>query len=178
MSYIDPLDSLLAPVTQPQAQPQPVPPQPAVQAALVSPPASQSGGFQWAVVGLLVGVMAVLAWQRYGDGFEFGFRGDQQQEQKQDTKAKGVVFIHERNPLSIEHDLVLREMPKWCEQHGLASGFRSYDDDMTDAPVVKLKDYAASKGVSPPFVALIDLSGNPTKVVPFVDMSSVEKVIK
>lgn len=129
---------------------------------------ASSGGFGWIVVGLLVGVAAVFAWQRFAP--DFGDRDQDRQEQRDDdrdatpaSKGKTLVFVHERNPQPIEHDLLLRQMDSYTRERGLQ--YRALDDDLRDDQVAEAIAFAKSKGVESPFVLLTDANDRPAKVI-------------
>lgn len=126
--------------------------------------AGAGGGFWWLIVGILIGLLGTVAWQNR----DRDFRGDDGQHHETPiVEGRGIAFVHEHNPLSIEHDLILREMPAWCERRGLPAGFRSYDDDLTDEPVPMLIAFAATRGVNPPFAVLVGKDGKPASAISF-----------
>lgn len=134
---------------------------------LLDRPASQptkatGGGLGWLIVGLLLGIACITLYQRYQiDG---GKADDQEHvEPAPIAKAKTLVFIHERNPQPIEHDLLLREMPSFCEANGLQ--FRALDDDTTDAPVPQMLEYASAAGIAPPFIVATDKDDKPARIM-------------
>jgi hypothetical protein len=140
-----------------------------------SDPASpQTPVSAWLVVAGLV-VAAVLSWKLaidkslWGDGSR---RKDDQGEVQPALAAKTLIFIHERNPQPIEHDLLLRELPAFCGDSKLQ--FRSLDDDISDAPVPDLLAWAKTKGVSPPLVIVTDEQDRPAKVTSWPE--SIEKL--
>lgn len=119
------------------------------------------------VVIALVCVLAFLLWNKFGDQ---GSRPDPVPDDKKEqvepapkVAGKTLVFIHERNPQPIEHDLLLREMPKFCADRKLE--WRALDDDLTDHPVPKCVEFAKSKGIDSPFVILTDADDKPAKVI-------------
>jgi hypothetical protein len=128
-------------------------------------PAPQSSpGWHSLAVGVLLGAAALLAFQRFApDGIPYDREGDQQEQVEPATDGNTLIFVHERNPQPIEHDLLLREMPAFCEANGLSGGFRALDDDLTDPPVPQLIQFAQTRGVVPPFVVLTDKSDKPVK---------------
>lgn len=130
-----------------------------------APSPQSSPGWHSLVVGVLIGAAALLAYQRFApDGVPDGDRDREEQvEPAPSVSGKTLIFVHERNPQPIEHDLLLREMPSFCESNGLSGGFRALDDDLTDAPVPQLIQYAQTRGVVPPFVVLTDKSDKPVK---------------
>lgn len=125
----------------------------------------------WNTIALiaLVATLAVLVWQRNrpDDARPQPQPDDQQQVEPQPQppriKGKTLVFIHERNPQSIEHDLLLREMPAFCAAHNMQ--FRVLDDDLDDEPVPTLKAFAKLKGIDPPFVVMTDQDDQPARVM-------------
>lgn len=137
-----------------------------------APPAPASG-LSWAVVGVLLGIALLLGYQRFGGDFSHGDDGGgkgDQQGQKDDQghkkfSAQTIIFVHERNPQSIEHDLLLREMPSWCAANNIPGGFRALDDDVSDPPVPQLIQFAQTRGVNPPFVVATDSAGKPQRVI-------------
>lgn len=129
-------------------------------------PAPASGGFPQLLLGIMVGAAILLLAQR-GCDFDFGFDGERDdQQQTQPVDGKTLIFLHERNPQSIEHDMLLREMKDFCASVGL-DGFRALDDDLTDAPVPQLIQWAQTKGVSPPLVILTNEDDQPFKAASF-----------
>jgi hypothetical protein len=151
----------------------------------------QPGGgsdFSTLIIGMLIAFALMLGYQRIQQDRD----GDRQhQEQIDDSKddqkqsddkqsksaGKTLVFIHERNPQSIEHDLLLREMPKFCEANKLQ--FRAYDDDMPDDPIPGLIAYAKTQGVDPPFVVLTGTDDKPKKASKWPsDIDQLKKFIK
>jgi len=105
---------------------------------------------------------------------------DQKQEQKDAqpaVKGKTLIFIHEKNPQSIEHDLLLREMDKWTNDRKLQ--YRSLDDDLPDDPVPDCLAFAKTKGIDSPFVILTDQSDKPVRVIKWpVDLAGLEELLK
>jgi hypothetical protein len=93
------------------------------------------------------------------------------------VEGKTLVFVHERNPQPIEHDLMLREMPKFCSDRKLQ--YRALDDDLPDDPVPKLLEFAKSKGVESPFVVLTNQSDEPVRVIKWpADLAGLEELFK
>lgn len=171
-TYVDPLDQIAH---------SPAPPAVASVAATV--PLSNGGGWQWVVVGLLLGIVLVLGYQRYQrDGFDHNWGDQDRQEEREDGKkltGKTLIFIHEREGQPIEHDLLLREMPQFCVSHNLTGGFRVLDDDITEFPVPQLLEHAKAKGIESPFVALTDASDKTVRVIAWPqDKSGLEKLVK
>jgi hypothetical protein len=141
------------------------------------------------VVGILIAIAGILLYNRLESDSSNGDRqhqeqiddgkGDQKQSDDKQSKSAGktLVFIHERNPQSIEHDLLLREMPKFCEANKLQ--FRAYDDDMPDDPIPGLIAYAKTQGVDPPFVVLTGTDDKPKKASKWPsDIDQLKKFIK
>jgi hypothetical protein len=92
-------------------------------------------------------------------------------------KGKTLIFIHERNPQPIEHDLLLREMPAFCAAHDMQ--FRVLDDDLEDEPVPTLKAFAKLKGIDPPFVVMTDQEDRPAKVMKWpTEKNGLEELFK
>ncbi len=128
------------------------------------PPSRREPGWQTLLVGMLIGAAVLLAYQRFApDGIPYDREGDRDERVEPATEGKTLIFVHERNPQPIEHDLLLREMKSFCESNGLPGGFRALDDDLTDAPVPQLIQYAQTRGVVAPFVVLTDKSDKPVK---------------
>lgn len=73
-------------------------------------------------------------------------------------KTGGVLlFIHERQDMSVDQDLLLRKVPDYVTEHKL-DGFRSIDEEQPEIkPAI---DFAASKGISPPCVVYVDRDQN------------------
>ena len=141
------------------------------------------------IIGMLIAFALMLGYQRIQQDRSDGDRqhkeqiddgkGDQKQSDDKQSKSAGktLVFIHERNPQSIEHDLLLREMPKFCEANKLQ--FRAYDDDMPDDPIPGLIAYAKTQGVDPPFVVLTGTDDKPKKASKWPsDIDQLKKFIK
>jgi hypothetical protein len=149
------IDELFSQPTQPPA-PKPV------------QPSQQSGIGSTLIVAVLV---IVLGWMYFNRDIQPNPNPvpDDKQEQKDKvepvpkTAGKTLVFIHERNPQPIEHDLLLREMDKWTAERKLQ--YRALDDDIPDHPVPKLLAFAKSKGIESPFVALTDQANEPVRVI-------------
>lgn len=135
-------------------------------------PSKSSGVGGWVLAGVLAVVLCGLLWLKFADQPKpKPAPDDDKQEQvepsptpKPAAKGKTLIFIHERNPQSIEHDLLLREMPKYCADHKLQ--FRALDDDLTEPVVENLVEFAKSKGIeNQPFVVLTDADDRPWRVV-------------
>jgi hypothetical protein len=91
--------------------------------------------------------------------------------------GKTLVFLHERDPQPIEHDLLLRELPAWCSDRKLQ--FRAFDDDIPDEPIPSLLAWALTKGVSPPLVILTDKDNRPAKVASWPEsLQALEAFVK
>lgn len=155
------------------------------------------GGLSWLIVGILLGVVLLIGYQRYvqpddGDGRGDRDRQDQRddddkrEDKKQDdkkdqqasVKLKTLVFVHERDPQAIEHDLLLRQMDEWCRSRGI-DGYRALDDDMQDDQVKAAKAFAESKGVSSPFVLGTDASNKPVRVIKWpASIEGLEELLK
>lgn len=139
------------------------PPAPASQPG----PRNPSGVGGWLVVLVLAGVLAFVAWDR-NDRAPNPKPDNQEQvepapQPSPKVVGKTLVFVHERNPQPIEHDLLLREMPKFCGDRKLQ--FRDLDDDLSEEVVKKLIEFARSKGVESPFVVLTDSNDKPWRVI-------------
>jgi hypothetical protein len=133
----------------------------------------------------LLGLVVFLAYQRFAPDF-FGDRKrqkDEQKDEKRDEKkdekqdivpkieGKTLIFIHERDPQPIEHDLLLREMPAYTAKNGLQ--FRALDDDMPEAE--PLLAFAKLKGIDPPCVIMTGKDDKPASVIPWPkDVSGLE----
>lgn len=150
-------------------QPEPTLSNPVSPASSVPRNAGGAGG--WVAVALLAIVLAVLLWDRIGgDGQRVPDDKKQDRQEKVEPQppapkiiGKTLIFIHERNPQPIEHDLLLREMPKYTEEKKLA--FRAFDDDDTSEPIPAIVAWAKSKNVDPPFVVLTDANDKPARVI-------------
>ncbi len=117
------------------------------------------------IVGVLIGIALVMGWQRFGNQLS-PLPDDQRQEQHQSkVDAKTIVFIHERNPQSIDHSMLLRGMHDFAADRKLQ--FRALDDDLTDEPVPAVIAFAKSKGIDPPLMVLTDSSDKPIKAAKF-----------
>lgn len=134
-----------------------------------------SGGIGWMIVGVLLGFALLIGWQRFGGEWSDGDRERDQQEERDDrgdrgddkppaVKGKTLVFVHERDPQPIEHDLLLRQMDEYVKQRGL-DGYRALDDDMTDDQTQTTIAFAKSKGIDPPFVVLTDQNDRPARAI-------------
>jgi hypothetical protein len=125
----------------------------------------------------LLGLVVFLAYQRFAPDF-FGdkeHQKDEQKDQKRDEKkdekqdiapkieGKTLIFVHERDPQPIEHDLLLREIPGYTAQKSLQ--FRVLDDDMPEAQ--PLLAFAKLKGIDSPCVILTDRNDKPASVIPW-----------
>lgn len=136
--------------------------------------AGDGGGAGWLIVGILLGVALLVGWQRFGGDGDGGKRDRDQQEQRDDRKedreqqakveGKTLVFVHERDPQSIEHDLLLRQMDGYVKQRGL-DGYRALDDDLQDEQTRAAIAFAKSKGIDSPFVLLTDKQNRPASVI-------------
>jgi hypothetical protein len=153
------------------------------QSAASSEPRNPGGAVGWVVVILLAAILAFLAFDRFGDGRKTspddGKNDQEQVEPKPNPSVVGktLIFVHERNPQPIEHDLLLREMPKFCADRKLQ--FRALDDDDTTEPVPSIVTWAKSKGVESPFAMLTDANDKPLKVIPWpADLSKLETILK
>jgi hypothetical protein len=130
------------------------------------------------LVGLLIGVAAILLYQRFVPDRFIPDGGDQEQVEPS-VNGHAVVFVHERNPQPIEHDMLLREMPAFCKEHNLSGGFLALDDDLLDEPVPSLIQFAQTRGVSPPFVVLVDKNTTPVKAASWpADLDALKAFIK
>lgn len=126
--------------------------------------------FSTLLIGGLLGIAILLVYQRIkNDGGRID--GDRQQQEQREgdssnrqqanSSYRTLIFLHERNPQPIEHDLLLREMPKFCEANKLE--FRAFDDDITDQPIPDLLAWAKGKGVEPPLVIITGKDNQPIK---------------
>jgi len=148
------------------------------------PPVASEPSRLWNTLALiaLVITLAVLVWQRNrpDDTPPEPKPDDQEQVDPQPQpkiKGKTLVFIHERNPQAIEHDLLLREMPAFCAAHQMQ--FRVLDDDLDDEPVPTLKAFAKLKGIDPPFVVMTDQDDRPAKVMKWpTEKNGLEELFK
>lgn len=150
-------------------------------------PVESSGGDSgWTkmIAGILVGVAVLLAFQKFAPDFDVnpfdGRDGDQQEEREKEPRAAGktLIFLHERNPQSIEHSLLLREMAEFCKANGLEGGFRALDDDDQSEPVPKAIAYAKSQGVSPPCVVLADQDDHGIRAIPWTNLEGLKAFIQ
>ncbi len=135
---------------------------------------------RWAslVVGLLVGVAVVLMYQRYSPDW-IQPDGDDSEQVEPNKAGNAIVFVHELNPKPIEHVMLLRELPGFCKANGLEGGFLSLDDDLLDKPVPGLIQFAQTRGVSPPFVVLVDKNNKYIKAANFPsDLDDLKAFIK
>jgi len=129
-------------------------------------PRNPSGVGGWLIVAVLA---VVLGWVYFNQGEDpkpDPKPDDQEQVEPSPApkiQGKTLVFVHERNPQPIEHDLLLREMPKFCGDRKLQ--FRALDDDLTEEPMPALKAFASSKNIDPPFVILTDGNDKPSRVI-------------
>jgi hypothetical protein len=147
-------------------------------------PASKSGLVGNLIVVALVVVLLFVVVKRYGVGPTPEPVPDDRQEKVEPqpqpapkVDGKTLVFVHERNPQPIEHDLLLREMPAFCADRKLQ--FRALDDDLPDDPVPKLLDFAKSKGVESPFVVLTNQADEPVRVIKWpADLAGLEELLK
>ena len=126
--------------------------------------AAQPNSWSNLLLGIVIGVLGVFAFERFQDGGGFDqFDRDEQRDERQDDRqgvdADALIFLHEMNPQPIEHDLLMREMHDFTGKRNMQ--FRSLDDDLTDAPVPNLLTYAQTKGVMPPCVIITDKSKKP-----------------
>ena len=145
--------------------------QPQVVIQQQSPP---SGGAGWLVVGLLLGIALFFGYLRFtvpdNGGDREQDKQDQREEEKDDDKqvapkfkGKTLIFVHERNPQPIEHDLLLRQMDDYTKQRGIQ--YRALDDDLADDQTKAAIAFAKSKGVDSPFVVLTDADDKPARVI-------------
>lgn len=133
------------------------------------------GGVGWLVVGLLLGVALLFGYQRFvipgGDQDDRRDQQDERRDKKDEkekdatpaVKGKTLVFIHERNPQPIEHDMLLRQMDDYVKSRGLQ--YRALDDDMRDEQTVAAIAFGKSKGIDPPLVVLTDMDDKPVRVI-------------
>jgi len=151
-------------------------PQPQV---IVQQSPSSGGGVGWLIVGLLLGIALLIGYQRFAVPDGGGDREQDKQDQRKDDgkkqedkkqedkkpafKGKTLVFVHERNPQPIEHDLLLRQMDAYTSERGVS--YRALDDDMKDEQTVAAVAFAKSKGIDPPFVVLTDLDDKPARAI-------------
>lgn len=130
-------------------------------------PASASNPIATAAVLVLLLVLIFAAWQKFGPtpGPNPPPKPDDQEQVEPQPKIVGktLIFIHERDPQPIEHDLLLREMPDYTA--GKKLQFRAFDDDTTDEPVPKVVAFAKSKGIDPPCVVLTDANDKPARAI-------------
>ncbi len=114
---------------------------------------------------VLLSILGYLLWLRFDEGAGPIPGPDDQEQVEPAPKGEGktLVFIHERNPQPIEHDLLLREMPSFCAERKLQ--FRALDDDLSDEPVPDLIAFAKSKGIDSPFVVLTNKEDKPWRVI-------------
>lgn len=153
--------------------------QPAVVRDPVPQPKSSNDGMGWIVVGVLLGIALLAGWQRLGWDFSFGGDRDGGGDVRPVTDKTGyLIFVHERQTLSVDEANMLDVAAEVCAANpGLE--FRSVDDDLTDPAVVKLIDFAKSKGVSPPLVVHKAKSGNLLRAAAFPkSKAELEKVLK
>lgn len=164
-------------------QPESTPANPVSPASSVPRNAGGAGG--WVAVALLAIVLAVLLWDRIGgDGQRVPDDKKQDRQERVEPQppapkiaGKTLIFVHERNPQPIEHDLLLREMPKFCGDRKLQ--FRALDDDDTTEPVPAIVAWAKGKGVEPPFALLTGQDDKPLRVIPWpADQSKLEDLFK
>lgn len=140
-------------------------------------------GWSKAIAGILVGVAALLAFQKYAPDFGNPFDDrdrDQQEEREKEPRPAGktLIFLHERNPQSIEHSLLLREMAEFCKTNGLEGGFRALDDDDQSEPVPQIIAYAKSQGVSPPCVVLANKDDQGIRAIPWTNLEGLKAFIQ
>jgi hypothetical protein len=132
-------------------------------------------GAGWLIVGLLLGLLLVLGYQRLVPPDGGGDRKQDRQDQKEEKRdqpaiaGKTLIFVHERNPQSIEHDLLLRQMPDYTKERSLAGGFRALDQDMQDEQTKAAIAFAKSKSIDPPFVLMTDQNDVPVRVIRWPD---------
>lgn len=126
----------------------------------------ESGGSGFFPSLLLIAALVFVGWQafqRFGGEFDRDGDREDRREQRDAVAGKTLVFIHERNPQAIEHDLLLREVPNWTADKGLQ--FRAFDQDVPDSPVPQLIEWAKVRGVSPPMVVLTDRNDKPARAI-------------
>jgi hypothetical protein len=142
--------------------------------AIEASPASPKTPFSiWLLGAALAGICALSLGQLAIDrGLFGGSQKDGGSDVRPAVAVKTLIFLHERNPQPIEHDLLLREMPTFCADRNIQ--FRVLDDDVTDEPVPSLLSWAKSKGVLPPLVIATDGSDKPAKAMAWP--SSIEKL--
>lgn len=132
------------------------------------------------ILGLVLGALALFAYQRLAPDFEtIPWDRDGQKDEKVQEDKDLLIFIHERKDAPIYQDLVIRELtPEYQKKLGV-NGFRSLDDDLENSPVPELIQYAQTKGVSPPFVILTNTDSRPIKVANFPkDKQELEEFVK
>ncbi len=142
-------------------------------------PKSTGGGAGWAIVGILLGVALLMAWQSFGGDFSHGGDGDRQEDVRPVSDKTGyLIFVHERQTLSIDEANMLDIAAEVCAANpGLE--WRSVDDDLSDPSVAKLIDFAKSKGVSPPLVIHRAKTGELLRAATFPkSKAELEKVLK
>lgn len=77
-----------------------------------------------------------------------------------------LLFIHERQGLSIDQDLLLRNMPEYVSKQKL-DGFRSLDEETPGIETVI--EFAKSKNINPPCVVYVDGDQNLVSAIPWPD---------
>jgi hypothetical protein len=142
---------------------------------------SSGNGFNWILTLLLAGLLAFLVWNKFADKISPNPIPDDGRGQVEPVPkgiGKTLIFVHERNPQSIEHDLLLREMPKFCGDRKLQ--FRALDDDLTEPVVQSLVAFAASKGINgEAFVVLTDQGDKPYRVIKWPsDVAGLKELFK
>ena len=131
------------------------------------PSAGNASGWMVAIL-FVIAILMVGNYLQERDFFRKDYHQHDQKQQK--TAAKTLVFVHERNPSPIEHDLMLRRV----EDAGWP--YRSLDDDITDEPVPQLIAYAQTRGISPPFVVATDSADKPMRAIAWPsDFSQLEE---
>jgi hypothetical protein len=84
--------------------------------------------------------LALLAFLFIGGGLHRAPHGDGQHQEQVQPAGGMLVLVHDHLSKTVDQDLMLREMAKWCPAHGLTegeTGFRAPDDqDPAIAPLV------------------------------------------
>lgn len=171
-----------AELKEPTKIPVVVPPTTPISESNVAPIVVKQSSIRWMDVAIFAAVIAILGLllvERVPQGFnrnqdEIINNDDQKKEDRKDDKKKGdevqqgdsLVLVAERGdgiaPDILEVSDLLRS---YCESKSI--GFRFYDTDMKSSePYV---DFAASKGIKPPFVSVVR-SGKP------VDCKTIEEI--
>lgn len=155
MSRRTPISDLLGRTLPPNAQP-----------PVAASPRNRGGLGGWVIVALLCVILWML-YQQYRPSPTPTPPDDDKREQVEPQPpalvGKTLIFIHERDPQPIEHDLLLREMPKFTAERKLQ--FRVFDDDDTTQPIPQVIAFAKTKGIDPPFVVLTDKDDRPKSVI-------------